>query len=127
MGPSGSFSPHPVSHQARLNRAATLLAACAEGGTAPSGAPASLRSSMSAAAPVASDMADGAEEAGAPRGQPLQLQVVQEVGGDGLAHGPPSNIPHSKCNYNEEWDGWRPRFVCRRMNIEFKEREDCNE
>ena len=44
-----------------------------------------------------------------------------------MAHGPPSNISHAKCSSNEEWDGWRPRYVCRRMNIEFKEREDCDE
>ena len=69
----------------------------------------------------------GAEQVEAARGQPDQVQVVQEVRGDGLAHGPPNNIPHSKCNYNEEWDGWRPMYVCRKMNRAYKEREDCKE
>ena len=44
-----------------------------------------------------------------------------------MAHGPPNNIPHSKCNYNEEWDGWRPTYVCRKMNIAYKERDECEE
>ena len=53
--------------------------------------------------------------------------MVQEVGGNGLVHGAPNNIPHSKYNYNEEWDGWRPQFVCRRMDIAYKERDECDE
>ena len=44
-----------------------------------------------------------------------------------MAHGPPNNIPHPKCNYNEDWDGWRPTYVCRRMNMVYKERKDYEE
>ena len=58
---------------------------------------------------------------------PTKCKWCKKWGGNGLAHGPPNKIPHSKCNYNEEWDGWRPTYVCRRMNIAYKEREDCEE
>ena len=49
---------------------------------------------------------------------PTNCKWCNNYGGNGLAHGPPNKIPHSKCNYNEEWDGWRPDYICKRMNIE---------
>jgi phosphotransferase system HPr-like phosphotransfer protein len=58
---------------------------------------------------------------------PTKCKWCKKWGGNGLAHGPPNNIPHSKCNYNEEWDGWRPTYVCRRMNIAYKDRDECEE
>ena len=58
---------------------------------------------------------------------PTNCKWCKKWGGNGLAHGEPNNIPHSRCNYNEDWDGWRPRFVCRRMNIAYKERDECDE
>ena len=58
---------------------------------------------------------------------PTKCKWCKKWGGDGLTHGPPNNIPHSKCNHNEEWDGWRPMYVCRKMNRAYKEREDCKE
>ena len=44
-----------------------------------------------------------------------------------MAHDPPNNIPHAKYNYNEDWDGWRPTHVYRRMNMVYNERKDCEE
>ena len=41
-----------------------------------------------------------------------------------MAHGPQNKALHAKCNYNEEWDGWRPDYVCKRMNIAYKERDE---
>jgi len=58
---------------------------------------------------------------------PTKCKWCKKWGGTGLAHGPPNNIPHAKCNYNEEWDGWRPTYVCRKMNIAYKERDECEE
>ena len=58
---------------------------------------------------------------------PTKCKWCKKWGGNGLAHGPPNNIPHAKCNYNEEWDGWRPTYVCRKMNIAYKERDECEE
>jgi hypothetical protein len=48
-------------------------------------------------------------------------------GGGGFAHGPPNNVPHSKCSYNEDWDGWRPHYVSRKICMEYKEREKCKD
>ena len=56
---------------------------------------------------------------------PINCKWCKKWGGNDLAHGPPNNIPHSKCNYNEDWDGRRPRYVCRRMDIAYKKREEC--
>ena len=58
---------------------------------------------------------------------PTNCKWCKKWGGNGLAHGSPNNIPHAKCNYNEDWDGWRPRYVCRRMDVAYKEREECDE
>ena len=58
---------------------------------------------------------------------PTKCRWCKKWGGGGLAHGPPNNIPHAKSNYNEEWDGWKPTCVCRRMNIAYKERDECEE
>ena len=58
---------------------------------------------------------------------PKKCKWCKKWGGNGLAHGPPAKVPHAKCNYNEEWDGWRPHYVRRRMNIAYKEHDDCEE
>ena len=42
---------------------------------------------------------------------PTKCKWCRKYGGNGLAHGPPNKVPHAKCNYNEEWDGWRPNYV----------------
>jgi hypothetical protein len=56
---------------------------------------------------------------------PTKCKWCKKWGGNGLAHGPPNNVPHSKCNYNEDWDGWRPHYVCRKMDMAYKERDEC--
>ena len=58
---------------------------------------------------------------------PTNCKWCNNYGGNGLAHGPPNKIPHSRCNYNEDWDGWRPDYFCNRMNIAYKERSECEE
>ena len=58
---------------------------------------------------------------------PTKCKWCKKWGGNGWAHGPPAKVPHAKCNYNEEWDGWRPHYVCRRMNIAYKDRKECDE
>ena len=58
---------------------------------------------------------------------PTKFKWCKKWGGNGLAHGPPNNVPHSKCNYNEDWDGWRPHYVCRKMDMAYKERDECKE
>ena len=58
---------------------------------------------------------------------PTKCKWCKKWGGNGSAHGPPAKVPHVKCNYNEEWDGWRPHYVYRRMNIAYKDRDDCEE
>ena len=56
------------------------------------------------------------------------MQVVQEVrGGSGLTNGPPNNVLYSKYNYNEDWDGWHPRYVFKKMGMAYKERDECKE
>ena len=58
---------------------------------------------------------------------PTKCKLCKKYGGNGFAHGPPNKVPHAKCNYNEEWDGWRPNYVCKRMNIAYKKRDECEE
>ena len=58
---------------------------------------------------------------------PINCKWCKKYGGNRLAHGPPNKIPHSRCNYNEDWDGWRPNYVCKRMKIAYKERSECKE
>ena len=58
---------------------------------------------------------------------PTNCKWCKKYGGNRLAHGPPNKIPHSRCNYNEDWDGWRPDYFCKRMNIVYKERSECEE
>ena len=43
---------------------------------------------------------------------PTKCKWCKKWGGNGLAHGLTNNIPHAKCNYNEEWDGWWPTYLC---------------
>lgn len=44
-----------------------------------------------------------------------------------MAHAAPKSIPHSKCNYNKKWKGWRPEWVCKKIGIEYKEHADCDD
>ena len=47
--------------------------------------------------------------------------------GNGLAHGPPNNVPHTKCNYNKKWTGWRPEWVCKKIGVDFKDYDEYSE
>ena len=58
---------------------------------------------------------------------PTNCKWCKKYGGNGLAHGTPNKIPHARCNYNEDRDGWRPDYVYKRMNILYKERSGCEE
>ena len=58
---------------------------------------------------------------------PTGCKHCTKYGGNGLAHGPPNNIPYSKCNYNKNWTGWRPEWVCKNIGVDFKEYDDCSE
>ena len=40
--------------------------------------------------------------------------------GNGYAHGPPANIPHDKCRFNKKFKGWRPEWVCKKMDVPYK-------
>ena len=55
---------------------------------------------------------------------PTGCKYCTKYGGNGLAHGPPNNIPHSKCNYNKKWIGWRPEWVCKKIRVNFKEYDE---
>ncbi len=43
------------------------------------------------------------------------------LGGNGFAHAAPKNITHDKCNFNPKYKGWRPKWVCDKMEIKYKE------
>ena len=58
---------------------------------------------------------------------PTGCKYCKKFGGNGYAHGPPKNIPHSKCNYNKKWKGWRPEWVCKKIGVDFKEYDECSE
>ena len=55
-----------------------------------------------------------------------KLQILRQVRGDGLAHGPPNNVPQAKCNYNKKWTGWIPEWVCKKIWVDFKEYDKCS-
>jgi hypothetical protein len=42
-------------------------------------------------------------------------------GGNGYAQAAPKNIPHDKCNFNPKYKGWRPKWVCNKLEIKYKE------
>ena len=42
---------------------------------------------------------------------PTGCKYCDKYGGNGNAHAPPKSIPHSKCNYNNKYKGWRPEWV----------------
>lgn len=58
---------------------------------------------------------------------PTKCKYCKEFGGYGMAHAAPKSIPHSKCNYNKKWKGWRPEWVCKKIGIEYKEHADCDD
>ena len=54
------------------------------------------------------------------------MQVLQKYCGNGLAHGPPNNTLHLKCNYNKKWKVGRLEWVCKKIGVDFKEYEYCS-
>ncbi len=63
------------------------------------------------------------EEAGE---KPDRCKHCEKYEGNGYAHGLPNNIPHDKCNYNRRWKGWQPKWVCKKIGVDFKEFDDCS-
>ena len=49
------------------------------------------------------------------------MQIWSKIWRKGLAHRPPNNTPHSKCNYYKQWTGWRTEWVCKKIGVDFKE------
>ena len=58
---------------------------------------------------------------------PTGCKYCTKYRGNGLAHGRTNNIPHSKCNYNKKWTGWRPEWVCKKIGFDFNEYNECSE
>ena len=56
---------------------------------------------------------------------PTSCPHCKEYEGYVLAHAAPKNVPHDKCNYNKKWKGWRPEWVSNKINITYKDHEDC--
>ena len=46
----------------------------------------------------------------------MGCKYCAKYGRNGLAHGPPNNILHSKCNFNKKWEGWRTEWVCKKSS-----------
>ena len=59
--------------------------------------------------------------------KPTNFPHWKEFDGYGRAHKSPKNVPHTKCNYNKKWKGWRPEWVCKNIGVAYKEHVDCNE
>ena len=47
--------------------------------------------------------------------------------GYGIAHASPKSVPHAKCNYNKNWKGWRPEWVCKKISVAYKNHDNCND
>ena len=58
---------------------------------------------------------------------PTNCPYCKEFGGYGLAHASPKSVPHTKFNYNKKWKGWRPKWVCKKIGVAYKEHANCNE
>ena len=52
---------------------------------------------------------------------PTGCKYCKKYGGSGFVHAAPKKIPHEKCNFNKKYKGYRPQWVCDKMDIEFKE------
>ena len=57
---------------------------------------------------------------------PTNCPHCKDFGGYGLAHASPKSVPHTKCNYNKKWKGWRPEWVCKNISVAYKEHGDCD-
>ncbi len=54
---------------------------------------------------------------------PTSCKQCAKQGGNGYAHTAPKNITHDKCNFNPKYKGWRPKWVCNKLEIKYKEWE----
>ena len=54
---------------------------------------------------------------------PTGCKHCAKHGGNGYVHAEPKNIPHDKCNFNPKYKGWRPKWVCDKLEIKYKEWE----
>ena len=52
---------------------------------------------------------------------PTGCKYCAKHGGNGYAHAVPKKIPHDKCNFNPKYKGWRPKWVCNKLEIKYKE------
>ena len=52
---------------------------------------------------------------------PTGCKYCAKHGGNGFAHAAPKNITHDKCNFSPKCKGWRPKWVCDKMEIKYKE------
>ena len=57
---------------------------------------------------------------------PTNCPHCKEFGGYRLAHESRKNVPHTKCNYNKKWKGWRTEWVSKKIGIAYKEHGECN-
>ena len=48
---------------------------------------------------------------------PTSCKQCAKQGGNGYAHTAPKNITHDKCNFNPKYKGWRPKWVCNKLEI----------
>ena len=55
---------------------------------------------------------------------PTNCKCCKKYGGNGLAHAPPKKTPRSECNFNKKYKGWRPRWVCNKIGVDYKEGSD---
>ena len=58
---------------------------------------------------------------------PKNCPFCKEFVGYGLAHAAPKNVPHENCNYNKNWKGWKPEWVCKKIGIIYRESRECDE
>ena len=52
---------------------------------------------------------------------PTSCKHCAKHGGNGYAHEAPKNITHDKCNFNPKYKGWRPEWVCNKLEVKYKE------
>ncbi len=55
---------------------------------------------------------------------PTGCKFCAKHGGNGYAHAATKNISHDKCNCNPKYKGWRPKWVCDKLEIKYKEWEN---
>ena len=72
-------------------------------------------------------MNGGRDDSKEKKKNPIGCKDCTKYGRNGLSHGPPNNILHSKCNYNKKWTEWRPEWVCKKISVDFIEYDNFSE